>query len=96
MFFKRDDISEQVINDVCEMYSSHKVFELSEWHDCFVFDTIRKNYDPAYFSAMALGHYGEDVFSKSFFHEYCDHLKGCRKRDIEEIIENARNQRPPE
>lgn len=96
MFFKRHEIAEGVINFVCNMYSTHKVFELSEWQDCFVFDTVRESFDPGYFSALALGHYGEDVFSKSFFHEYCDHLKGCLKKDIEEIIENARNNRPPE
>ena len=90
MFFKSGSISREVINRVCDIYRSHSVFNLTEWQDCFVFDTVRESFPAKYFSPLATGYYGEDVFSKCFFNEYAQHLKGCIKKDIKDIVENAK------
>jgi len=88
MIFKSGSASMDLINGVCDAYSTHDVFKLPEWHDSFVFDEIRKSMDSNHFVKMCEGELGEDVFSKCFLADYATHLKGNLKYRAKELIEN--------
>ena len=70
-----------------EMYTGGKLFELTEWHDSFVFDVVRKsleleknckNINISDFGIKDVGNESH-VFVASVLGEYMDHKKGPRK-----------------
>lgn len=64
------------------MYVNDTIFDLSEWHDSFVFDHVRKLYEGKGMQnhnltpKIATGH----PFINSRLGEYMDHMKGNRKQ----------------
>ena len=66
-----------------KLYTSDTVFELDQWHDSFVFDTLRKSFEQ--FQGIQnnnLSPWGKNydhVFINSVLGEYMDHMKGNRK-----------------
>lgn len=71
--------SRTVVECMYDKYVSNQVFDLSEWHDSFVFDhCVRKNVGNVrayHIPSTQKGH----VFVNSPLGEYMDHLKGDRK-----------------
>lgn len=67
------------------MYTTDEVFKLPQWHDSYVFDTIRLALEKRYnFMNNNLTPWGKDydhVFINSHLGDYMDHLKGDRKSD---------------
>jgi len=64
-------------------YTNDEVFNLQQWHDSYVFDHIRKEYESKnLISNINLSPWGKDydhVFINSVLGEYIDHMKGDRK-----------------
>lgn len=69
------------IRDFADMYTNDTIFELQEWHDSFVFDHVRKQYEDKGMvnnnltPRIASGH----PFINCRLGEYMDHMKGARK-----------------
>lgn len=72
------------IQDLRSMYDSDKIFDLPEWHDSYVWDTVRRRYQPQHVfynltttmpGAGRAGH----PFVNSELGRFMDHLKGARK-----------------
>lgn len=70
-----------------QMYMGGRLFKLSEWHDSYVFDEVRKdleeNYNLKNFNISDLGikNVGNEshVFVASILGDFMDHKKGGRK-----------------
>jgi hypothetical protein len=70
------------IEEIIDVYTSGKIFSLKQWHDCWVFDTIRKKYQDQKFIFKNLSGKFEIVahpFVCTNLGKYFDHLKGDRK-----------------
>lgn len=74
----------QFIRDFVNMYNRDDIFKLGEWHDSFVWDVLRKqfqgrckfhNLNPFAQTDAKAGH----PFINSDLGKYMDHLKGARK-----------------
>lgn len=68
-----------------EMYDHGDLFELKEWHDCMVFDSVRKSFEAngAKFKNLSEHLIGEEhPFMKTGLSEYFDHLKGPERKKI--------------
>lgn len=64
------------------IYQSDKVFELSEWHDCMVFDTMRQFMQNKGITFTNISGAGENTmhpFVNCDLGRYMDHMKGDRK-----------------
>lgn len=76
-------INESFIGCWKNMYVSDNVFELPQWHDSFVFDTLRKSFESFQnITNNNLSPWGKNydhVFINSILGEYMDHMKGDRK-----------------
>ena len=72
------------INDFVNMYNTDNIFNEREWHDSYIWDVIRKRYqptnqfhnlNPSYDNKGLAGH----PFINSELGRYMDHVKGKRK-----------------
>jgi hypothetical protein len=63
-------------------YKKDTIFELQEWHDSFVFDVVRKEYEERGMVNQNIPHGSIDLhpFINSVLGDYMDHMKGPRKR----------------
>ena len=63
-------------------YKNDTIFELQEWHDSFVFDVVRKEYEERGMINQNIPHGSNDAhpFINSVLGDYMDHMKGPRKR----------------
>lgn len=69
----------EFIDEYIRFYDSGEVFELVEWHDCMVFDEVRKKYEVAGYSFKDLSgpfKSSEHPFINSELGKFFDHLKG--------------------
>jgi hypothetical protein len=73
------------IRDFVSMYDQDRIFELPEWHDSYVWDTVRRRYQdhstfhnltPVLPKSGRAGH----PFINSELGKFMDHLKGDRKQ----------------
>lgn len=68
-----------------DLYTSDDVFKLPQWHDSYVFDSIRKALEKKYgILNNNITPWGKDyqhVFINSMLGDYMDHLKGDRKTE---------------
>lgn len=74
----------EFMNQWMDFYNSDKIFMLKEWHDCEVFDTVRRKMSTekkilAFDLAKDLGIVKGHPFINSILGTYMDHLKGPRK-----------------
>ena len=74
------------IQDLRSMYDTDRIFDLPEWHDSYVWDTVRRSYqDQNQFYNLTTtmprpGRAGHP-FINSDLGRFMDHLKGSRKQD---------------
>lgn len=74
------------IQDLRAMYDSDKIFDLPEWHDSYVWDTVRRRYQDQYkfynltTTMPGAGRAGHP-FINSELGAFMDHLKGQRKHE---------------
>ncbi|HSO43625.1 MAG TPA: hypothetical protein VLR47_12445 [Rhodospirillales bacterium] len=65
------------------MYTEDRIFALSEFHDSFVFDVVRRRFErrgcKSYDIAKGIGAKSGHVFVNSPLGQYMDHMKGERK-----------------
>lgn len=64
------------------LYEKDEVFKLPQWHDSFVFDCIRREYEKHGMKNNNFSPWGKDydhVFVESELGKYIDHMKGPRK-----------------
>ncbi len=66
------------ITECARMYSSGDVFGLKQWHDCEVFDHVRKKTGIMCYK-IPYGNNPSHPFVHSQLGQYMDHLKGLRK-----------------
>ena len=67
------------INRMIQIYGTGEIFSLKEWHDCWVFDETRREYEKKgeKFKNISRDYsHTEHPFMKSGLEEYFDHLKG--------------------
>lgn len=73
----------EFIERMYQMYITDEVLTLSQWHDSFVFDTIRAEFNKAnkkdVFRDLTAGIEGRDIFEKSPLAEFMEHKKGPAK-----------------
>jgi len=66
-----------------KLYTTDNVFRLPQWHDSYVFDSLRKSFEDfheiANFNLSPWGKDYDHVFINSVLGEYMDHMKGDRK-----------------
>jgi len=76
----------QFIRDFVYMYNTDRIFQEREWHDSYIFDVIRKqfqgrckfhNLNPSWEDKGLAGH----PFINSELGKYMDHVKGERKKE---------------
>lgn len=75
----------QFVQDFVGMYNTDRIFEQREWHDSYIFDVLRKqfqsrcrfhNLNPSWEDKGLAGH----PFINSELGRYMDHVKGDRKQ----------------
>jgi len=79
------------INEIIDTYISGEIFALKQWHDCWVFDTVRKKFEEEKFKFKNLSGEFEIVphpFICTNLGYYFDHLKGDRKKDKRSLDED--------
>jgi len=71
------------LGDWCRFYVTDAVFREREWHDCWLFDIVRRRYQRrgvrTFDIAGGRGRRAHDVFRESPAGRYMSHLKGRRK-----------------
>ena len=72
------------INDFVNMYNQDSIFKLNEWHDSYVWDTVRRQFEPSckFHNLNTLAQTDTKAghpFVNSELGTYMDHLKGNRK-----------------
>lgn len=81
----RHPANESFMNKWKSLYTQDTLFNLAQWHDSFVFDCMRKEYeDKNLIENINLSPWGKDydhVFINSVLGEYIDHMKGDRKEE---------------
>jgi hypothetical protein len=84
-FNLRNDKTHEYINRVIDIYQSGELFSLSQWHDSFIWDFVRKEFEELnetkFKDISGEGFNYEHVYIKSGLDKYFDHLKGPRKID---------------
>lgn len=65
-----------------DQYRQDKLFELSEWHDSYVFDYVRTQMESEGMSNVNItpGYVRGHPFIDSFLGEYMDHMKGPKRK----------------
>lgn len=83
------------ISEMLDMYLSGNLLMLKEWHDCMVFDYMRKNFevthDVKFKDLAAYVPFSNSPFSETRLSLYFDHLKGpVRKAQLtQHLLGNA-------
>jgi len=72
------------IADFVSMYNTDRIFDEREWHDSYIWDVIRKQYQPAnHFYNLNPSHNDKGLAGHPFINSelgrYMDHVKGDRK-----------------
>jgi hypothetical protein len=80
----RDPITQEFLVEFQKAYDSGRLFSMSEWNDCWVFDEVRKEVkqrNPQWsWNNWSSGFQGEGhPLINSVWGAYLDHLKGARK-----------------
>jgi hypothetical protein len=79
----RHPLTLQFVNTVAEMYTSGALFSLKEWHDCYVWDSVRLAFEQSFgvnnFNISADCAALDHVFVNCVLGRYLDHMKGERK-----------------
>lgn len=70
----------QLIVRCADMFASDKVFQLEQWHDCWVFDLVRRQMNIPTFSIPHKSH--KHPFINSMLGQYFDHLKGPNRKRL--------------
>jgi len=77
-------LTKKFINDMIDIYCSGKIFSYDEWHDSFIFDELRKNYEKNkghnFKNISGKGYETDHPFINSGLEEYFDHLKGNERK----------------
>lgn len=71
------------INRVIDIYTSGEIFSLEEWHDSWIWDVVRKEFEVNKFSFKNISGKGFDhyhPFINSGLEKYFDHLKGPNRK----------------
>jgi hypothetical protein len=74
-----------------KMYDEGELFKEKEWHDCWIFDTVRKELEKKSLKNIDICLFGlknddpnkHNVFDNSVLGEYMIHFKGNRKHKIQ-------------
>ena len=76
---------ENFINRIIKIYTSGEIFSLQEWHDSYIWDHVRSEYEDKEVKFKNISNKGFDhyhPFINSGLEEFFDHLKGPnRKKD---------------
>jgi len=79
------DETEKYINRVIEIYESGEVFSLQQWHDSFIWDYVRKEFEEKEISKFrdisGTGHNKEHVYINTGLDKFFDHLKGPQRKE---------------
>jgi hypothetical protein len=83
MIFNLKKGGQEFLNRMISMYINDEVLTLKQWHDSFVFDKIKEEFNKAnekdVFLNITDGIAGRDVFDISTLAEFMEHKKGNRK-----------------
>jgi hypothetical protein len=82
-FNGKNQLSHQFLHHMLSFYMSGEIFALPEWHDCMVFDTVRRAYEAEGYSFLNLsGHLTESdhPFMETPLGDFFDHLKGPQRK----------------
>ena len=79
-----DPDCKKFIQEFVNMYKQDDIFKLSEWHDSYVWDQVRKRSSPAIFHNLNRYMHAKNLsghpFINSALGNYMDHAKGNRKK----------------
>jgi hypothetical protein len=83
MIFNLKKGGKEFIERLHKMYVTDEVLTLTQWHDSYVFDVVREEFNKAngkdVFLNLTEGVEGRDVFDKCVLSEFMEHKKGNRK-----------------
>lgn len=84
-FNMKNKNTKNYIQRVVNIYQTGEIFSLNQWHDSYIWDYVRKEYeksnDSKFKDISGEGFNYEHVYIKSGLDKYFDHLKGPRKKD---------------
>jgi hypothetical protein len=91
IFNTKNKFHEIFWDKMMKMYDEGELFKEKEWHDCWIFDTVRKelekkslkNIDICFFGLKNDDPNKHNVFDNSVLGEYMTHFKGNRKYKIQ-------------
>lgn len=63
-------------------FETGRVFSLAEWHDCYVFDHVRREFNGLRGFNISYGCSGLNVWPQTYLEEFMTHHKGALKRNI--------------
>ena len=74
------------VNRVIEIYTSGEIFSLEQWHDSWIWDYVRKDFENnhgiSFKNISGDGYEHHHPFIKSGLEEFFDHLKGPERKKI--------------
>lgn len=83
MIFNLRKGGKEFIERLCAMYVTDEVLTLPQWHDSYVFDVVKEEFNKAngkdVFINLSEGVEGRDVFDNCVLTEFMEHKKGKRK-----------------
>ena len=91
-FNLKNSNTRKYIQTVIDIYNSGEIFSLDEWHDSWIWDYVRLEFEKNGLSFLDIsgdGHDTEHVYINSGLGEYFDHLKGpIRKKTGQSFSED--------
>lgn len=83
MVFNLKNGGKEFLDRIVSMYITDEVLTLKQWHDSFVFDVVKEEFNKAngkdVFLNLTDGVEGRDVFDNCVLSEFMEHKKGNRK-----------------
>lgn len=83
MVFDLHSGADEFISRFAELYIKDEIFNLSEWHDSFVFDHLRLQYPQEKFFNISSAANGRDVWEQTILGAFSKHYKGPKSKGIE-------------
>lgn len=82
-FNLKNNSTHEYINRMIDIYSTGEIFSLEQWHDSFVWDWVRKEFESNNYKFKDIsgeGHDKEHVFMNTNLSNFFDHLKGPQRK----------------
>ena len=88
-FNTKHEYFQQYLQSIIDIYVTGKIFSLEQWHDSWIWDYLRINFEKKYGienrNISGEGYHSTHPFMLSGLQKYFDHLKGPERKKNRQI-----------